>query len=103
FDDGPSRATDQIIDVLEHHGVKATFFMLEPAMKEHAESVKRLADHGHAVGLHGMTHDQNLFYQSEQSALDEMLTSQKTLKEITGVNSSLVRTPYGSIPFMTES
>ena len=103
FDDGPNTATPKILDTLKEYNAKATFFMLEPQMKQYPNLVKRIVQEGHAVGLHGVTHDKDKFYESEQSALDEMLQAQKTLYEISGVKSNLIRTPYGSIPYFTDS
>ncbi len=103
FDDGPSSVTTEILDTLEQFNAKATFFMLEPAMRSYPEAVKRTVEDGHAVALHGVTHQKEKFYHSEQSALDEMKTAQETLLNITGVQSYLIRTPYGSIPYLTDS
>ncbi|QTM98277.1 polysaccharide deacetylase family protein [Sediminibacillus dalangtanensis] len=103
FDDGPTSATSEILDILHQFNATATFFMLEPAMKESPEVVKQIVEKGHAVGLHGVTHEVNHFYKSEQAALEEMTASQKTLQEITGIQSNLIRTPYGSVPYLTES
>ncbi|WP_231637498.1 polysaccharide deacetylase family protein [Paenibacillus sp. FJAT-27812] len=103
FDDGPSSATPDILDTLKLFDAKATFFMLEPKMKESPDLVKRIVDEGHAVALHGVTHNKHRFYLSEQTALDEMDQAQHTLKEITGITSDLIRTPYGSIPYLTDS
>lgn len=103
FDDGPSSVSDEILDTLDQFNAKATFFMLEPAMKQYPGAVKRTVKDGHAVGLHGVTHNKDIFYKSEQAALGEMKTAQDTLESISGVHSSLIRTPYGSIPYLTDS
>ncbi|MGG1638591.1 polysaccharide deacetylase family protein [Paenibacillus sp. FSL K6-3182] len=103
FDDGPSSATNEILDTLKLFHVKATFFMLEPKMRQSPEIVKRIVEEGHAVALHGVTHNKNRFYRSEQSALDEMNQAQKTLEKITGISTVLIRTPYGSVPYLTDS
>ncbi len=61
FDDGPSATSNQLLDVLKAHQVKATFFMLGPQIKEHPAAVKRLHQEGHQLGLHGITHDVKRF------------------------------------------
>ncbi|WP_099159073.1 polysaccharide deacetylase family protein [Virgibacillus ndiopensis] len=103
FDDGPTSATTDILDTLNHFNAKATFFMLEPSMRELPEVVNKIAEEGHAVGLHGVTHNLYKFYKTEQSALEEMTTAQQALQSITGIQSNLIRTPYGSVPYLTES
>lgn len=103
FDDGPTASSLEILDILDKYKVKATFFMLEPGMKAFPDAVKRTVKDGHGVGLHGVTHDVSKFYQSPESALKEMQTAQETLLSITGVKTNLIRTPYGSIPYLTDS
>lgn len=103
FDDGPSSVSGEILDILKEYKVKATFFMLEPHMKKYPEMLKRMVKEGHGVGMHGVTHDKNKFYHSEQTALDEMIKGQSALESITGVKTELIRTPYGSIPYLLDS
>ncbi|MGD6834484.1 polysaccharide deacetylase family protein [Sutcliffiella halmapala] len=101
FDDGPNNATEALLDVLSKYDATATFFMLEPLIKKNDELVRRMMEEGHSLALHGVTHDQHLFYASKQSVLDEMNRTQKAIRDITGKDSNLIRTPYGSMPHMT--
>lgn len=101
FDDGPEIFSNQIIDLLEKYHFKATFFMLDPNIKKYPEMVKLMVQKGDAIGSHGVTHNKNLFYKSPASALGEMNQTRNTLKSITGVDSYLIRTPYGSVPYLT--
>lgn len=100
FDDGPADVSEKILDVLKEYDAKATFFMLEPNMRKYAKSVKRMVTEGHAVGLHGVSHSRKQFYRSKDSVLYEMDKARTTLQKITGVNSFLIRVPYGSHPYM---
>ncbi|QDP41497.1 polysaccharide deacetylase family protein [Radiobacillus deserti] len=102
FDDGPTSATDDVLEILKEYGAKATFFMLSPHMEERSNLVKQMVQEGHGVGLHGVTHDLNRFYKSEQTVLNEMNEAQQVLENIAGVHSSLIRTPYGSVPYLTK-
>ncbi|MBU8787881.1 MULTISPECIES: polysaccharide deacetylase family protein [Bacillus] len=103
FDDGPSAVTQTLLDILDEHDVKASFFMLEPNMKLHRKAVLNMKQEGHALGLHGVTHNQKLFYKGANSPNLEMKQAQKTLKSITGVKTRLIRTPYGSKPSLTDA
>ncbi|MBJ6360103.1 polysaccharide deacetylase family protein [Paenibacillus sp. GCM10012307] len=103
FDDGPSSVSDKILDILDQYKVKATFFMLEPHMRTYPEILKRMVKEGHGVGIHGVTHDKHKFYHSEQTAFDEMIKGQATLESITGIKTELIRSPYGSIPYLLDS
>lgn len=57
FDDGPEQeATPFVLDVLETHGVKATFFILGKNADQHPELVQKMREQGHTIGNHGMDH-----------------------------------------------
>lgn len=101
IDDGPSDVEDEILDLLEKYNAKATFFMLKSNIRKYPDAVKRIVEDGHAVGLHGVTHNAEKFYRSEQSVLQEMNQTQKAVEKITGVRATLIRTPFGSSPGMT--
>ena len=103
FDDGPSATTTQLLDILAKYEVKATFFMIGPHMNQYPEQVKRIAREEQGMGLHGMTHRKEKFYASPAAALAEMKGDRAILKKITGVSSTLIRTPYGSKPYFTKS
>jgi peptidoglycan-N-acetylglucosamine deacetylase len=45
-----------ILDVLEHHGVPATFFVPGRVAERHPERVAAIAAAGHELGHHGYTH-----------------------------------------------
>jgi peptidoglycan/xylan/chitin deacetylase (PgdA/CDA1 family) len=57
FDDGPNVLwTPPLLDALGETGVRATFFLIdEHITEETAPIVKRIADEGHAIGLHSGT------------------------------------------------
>ncbi|WP_243291718.1 polysaccharide deacetylase family protein [Bacillus sp. FJAT-47783] len=102
FDDGPFPVSEEILNVLAKHNAKATYFLLEPNMRKYPDIVKRMKEDGHALGLHGVTHDKRKFYRSAKSVLTEMDKAKETLEELTGVTSSLIRTPYGTYPNMKK-
>jgi peptidoglycan/xylan/chitin deacetylase (PgdA/CDA1 family) len=57
FDDGPDpRATPRLLELLEAHGARATFFMVGEAARRHPEIVRRAAEAGHAIGNHTWDH-----------------------------------------------
>lgn len=103
FDDGPTAHTGQLLDILDQYHAKATFFMLGPEMKQFQKATKRIVADGHGLGLHGVTHVPSKFYQSAYSGLKEMQQANTTLNQVAGVKTSLVRTPYGSKPYLKSS
>ena len=102
FDDGPSEYTGKILDLLDRYNMKATFFMLDGAMKVNPDAVKSIVDKGHAVGLHGVSHKKDTFYCGAEGPLKEMEQTNNTLESIVGFKTCLIRTPYGSSPYLTQ-
>ncbi len=102
FDDGPSRYTSQIVDILNENNVKGTFFMMNDNMIVFKDIVKQISYQGHGTGFHGVTHDLNELYKTKDSAIQEFRTCSKTFYNITGKTSKLVRIPFGSRPYMLE-
>lgn len=103
FDDGPSPTTSELLDILDKYKVKATFFMLGPNMNRYPAQVKRIAQAGNGLGLHGMTHRKEKFYASPAAALAEMAEDNAVLKKISGTGTTLIRPPYGSKPYFTQA
>ena len=102
IDDGPSKYTSEILDILDSNNVKGTFFMLNNNMILHKEEINRMIKEGHGVGFHGVSHDIKELYKTETSSLEEFETCNKTLYEISGKTSKLIRLPYGSKPYTPQ-
>lgn len=57
FDDGPDPVcTPRLLDVLQQHHAKGTFFMVGQAAERHPDLVKKVAAAGHAIGNHSWDH-----------------------------------------------
>jgi peptidoglycan-N-acetylglucosamine deacetylase len=54
IDDGPSSATGEILEVLERHGVQATFFLIGDHIRGLPEVVTDIQAQGHELGHHMM-------------------------------------------------
>ncbi len=54
IDDGPSARTDEILDLLESHHARATFFVIGERAAERPEAVDRIVEAGHEIGNHTM-------------------------------------------------
>lgn len=103
FDDGPSAFTSDILQTMNTFDMKGTFFMLEPNMRKYPEELQAIIDNGHVPALHGVSHNVSKIYRSEKTVVDEMTKAQATLMKMTGTGTSLIRTPYGSAPYMKPS
>jgi|GEM_PF-630393 len=103
FDDGPTPVTPDILDVLEQYGARATFFMLGPQIEAHPSAVRRMLKAGDALGLHGVSHRKDAIYRSPDTVVAEMDAANAALRKAAGVETKLVRVPYGSKPYMTDA
>ena len=103
IDDGPSIYTEEIIKVLKKHNVHASFFMINGNMLKYPEQVKSIVDNGHIPAFHSVTHNIHKLYKSPKHTVEEFDTCKETLYNITGVNSSIMRLPYGSKPYMPRN
>ena len=57
FDDGPHPdSTPRLLDILEKHQARATFFVVGEAARRYFDIVRRAAEAGHAIGNHGWDH-----------------------------------------------
>lgn len=102
IDDGPSKYTNQILDILDSNKIKATFFMIDGNMKKRPREVQRISQDGHGVGFHSVSHEVNILYKTPKNTLDEFNICNNTYENITGKESKLIRLPYGSKPYAPE-
>lgn len=56
FDDGPTRHTLRILEVLEKHSVPATFFILANRIPGNADVIRAIDAAGHSIGNHSYSH-----------------------------------------------
>ncbi|MEW9702384.1 polysaccharide deacetylase family protein [Paenibacillus sp. SI8] len=96
FDDGPSKLTTQVLDILAKEDVKATFFALGEEAKAHPELVKRILKEGHALGNHSYNHVYKELYSDFQNFWDQIQRSEEIFTDIAGIRPQLVRAPGGT-------
>jgi peptidoglycan-N-acetylglucosamine deacetylase len=56
IDDGPSEHTEAILDLLEQHKVKATFFILGSQAERYPDYLEKIRAAGHQTESHGQIH-----------------------------------------------
>lgn len=96
FDDGPSKYTDKILDILDDYNIKATFFVIGKTDKRSKEQYKRIVKDGHTLGMHSYTHDYNKIYNSLEDFDKDFTKLRKLLYDTTGYRPSIYRFPGGS-------
>lgn len=86
--------TKQILEILEKHNVKVTFFMTGGWVENYPDDVKAIWAAGHDLGNHSENHK----HMSQLSKSDQASELQKVhdkVKELTGFDMILFRPPYG--------
>ena len=96
FDDGPSKNTELILDILKENNVNATFFIISPYIEPHIQFVKRAYEEGNAIGNHTADHEFKYVYTCEESFFKSFNKQQKFIKEVTGSDCTIFRFPGGS-------
>ncbi len=86
--------TDTLLDILDDHDVKTTFFLVGDWVEKYPESVKEIAKRGHDVGNHSDTHA-HMTQISKTDQLSEIEECNKKIKAITKRDVTLFRPPYG--------
>ena len=95
FDDGPSRHTARLLDILDKYGVKATFFVTDqfPAYRHMIGETHR---RGHTIALHTYKHQYNVLYRSEEAYYNDLFAIRDIVVQQTGVAPTIVRFPGGT-------
>ncbi len=96
FDDGPSSRTDTILNILELHHIKATFFVLGKPEDKYDLLYKRIVEEGHTLGMHSYSHNYSRIYASEDAFTADLDKLAAFLYDKTGVESRFYRFPGGS-------
>jgi len=94
FDDGPNEPyTSQVLDILNHYGIKATFFEIAQNVEVYPNSTERLVADGQVIGNHSFDHSRLA------TAVDfryrELDQAQGVFEAVAGVAPTLFRPPAG--------
>ncbi|MDO5136519.1 MAG: polysaccharide deacetylase family protein [Eubacteriales bacterium] len=96
FDDGPSDFTDRLLDCLEAHQAKATFFLVGKEVEYFPDPVRRMEALGCEIGNHSYDHT-DLATLSPEEIADQIGRTDQLILDLTGHGSTVVRPPYGSV------
>ena len=69
FDDGPTpEYTPVILDILNTHAIKATFFLTGDEIRRNREQALQILNAGHVIGNHSYTHPRMIFMGAKEVA-----------------------------------
>ncbi|HST45999.1 MAG TPA: polysaccharide deacetylase family protein [Luteimonas sp.] len=85
IDDGPSDDTEALLDLLDRHGARATFFLVGARATARPHLARAIAERGHGIGNHSQTHPQAWFWAlGPRRMRAEVAQCQAALQAITG-------------------
>lgn len=95
FDDGPSRYTARLLQILDKYGVKATFFVTDQFPK-YQYMIGETHRQGHTIALHTYKHRYDVLYKSETAYYNDLEAIKNIVVNQTGVMPTIVRFPGGT-------
>ncbi len=98
FDDGPGKYTETILATLAEYDVKATFFVVGVYVDYFPSRLQAVADAGHAIGCHSMTHAYRNIYETSETIAADLSTWEASVEKALGYipDEKLYRFPGGS-------
>ncbi len=96
LDDGPDpEVTPAVLDLLDAHGVRATFFCIATQAERHAVLARQIVARGHDVQNHSDRHRHDFSLRGPQGLSDEISRAQRRLMDVTGTLPHCFRAPAG--------
>lgn len=96
FDDGPSKNTEKILEILDKYNIKATFFVVGPRYKLKNDLLIKIAKSGHQLAIHSYEHNYDYIYSSKENYIKDFYECFNWIKETTGTAPTIYRFPGGS-------
>jgi len=85
---------DTILETLNKHDVKITFFMVGDWIEKYKEAAKKIFENGHELANHSYSHPHVNHLRKEEN-IKQINKCSELIKQITGSPSTLYRGPYG--------
>jgi len=96
FDDGPDpEVTPRVLDILDAHGVRATFFCIAENARRNPDLCREIARRGHLVENHSAGHRAIFAMLGMGGMRREIVEAQEMLAEIAGRKPRFFRPPAG--------
>lgn len=96
FDDGPhADTTPQILDLLKHYGVKASFFCIGKHLEAQPAIAARIVAEGHIIANHTYHHANHFGFLNTKEVLQEINKTDEVIERLTKRKARLFRPPFG--------
>lgn len=97
FDDGPSKYTSEIIDILSTNDACATFFVLGNKVSYYQDTLLKILQRGNEIGNHTYNHKW-LSHLNTLEIKNQINKTQQLIEEYTWFVPTVFRPSYGDIP-----
>jgi peptidoglycan/xylan/chitin deacetylase (PgdA/CDA1 family) len=96
IDDGPDpEVTPKVLDLLDAHGQRATFFCIAERVRAHPALAREIVARGHSVQNHTARHRHNFSFLGPRGFAAEIARAQDILFDVTGERPTCFRAPAG--------
>ncbi len=95
FDDGPGEYTERLLDILDEHDVKVTFFVTNQH-PNYQDMIGEAARRGHTIAVHTYSHKFSEIYASEENYFADFEAMVAICEAQTGRRPTLLRFPGGT-------
>ncbi|HET7868392.1 MAG TPA: polysaccharide deacetylase family protein [Burkholderiaceae bacterium] len=96
IDDGPDpEVTPAVLDLLDAHGARATFFCIARHAEQHPALCREIVARGHSVQNHSHRHSHTFSVSGPRALAHEVDAAQDALSQVTGVRPQFFRAPAG--------
>ena len=96
FDDGPSTYTDDVLRILDHNHVHATFFQIGEQVPAYAALDRKILAHGNEIGNHSWRHAMG-------PGKSDLRQTSDVIEHATGFRPCMFRPPGGYLPSSTAA
>lgn len=96
IDDGPDpQVTPAVLDLLDRHQAKATFFCIGARAAQHPQLCREIVRRGHDIENHSQEHRHGFSFLGPRGFRRELQRAQDTLTQLTGRRPVFFRAPAG--------
>jgi len=96
IDDGPDPTiTPRVLDLLDEHRAKATFFCIGERVEQHSQLAREIVSRGHSIENHSQHHFHRFSVLGPRGIAAEIRRAQETIEAVTGERPQFFRAPAG--------
>jgi len=95
FDDGPSKYTPEILEVLRENNSKATFFVVGSSVDNYKDTLNQIINEGNEIGNHTYNH-KDLTTVTNEELYKQVKGTDDLIYSATGYTPAIMRPPYGA-------